>query len=99
MGDAGGGENHIGGDHFVTGVDAVQVSDASFQGTGLFIVVAENQLAIDLAAHAFQRRCGQHAFGCATRAHIHIDPGHFAFGAVDHASHVTIGDQADRGAG
>src|SRR3954464_14397743 len=61
--DAGGGEHHIARDQFVQVIFAVQVLDAPLGGAGAFIVIAEHQPALHLAADTAQRRRGQHAFG------------------------------------
>ena len=82
------------GDHFIAGVDAVKVGDPGFSGTAFFIIVAEQEAAIHLPTHAFQRSSGQYAFGGAARAHIHVDAG-FRVGAMHHTGHVAVGDQTD----
>ena len=48
-----------------------------------------------MSTHAFESGCGQHAFGCAAAAHIHVDAGFCGLGAVHHARHIAVGDQAD----
>ena len=63
VGDAGGREDHVARHQFTQGIFAVEVRDAPFGGAGLFILVAEHQAALHLAADAAQRRRRQHAFG------------------------------------
>ena len=98
-GDPGGGEDHILGDHVVAGIDPVQVLDPGLFRPRLLVAVAEQQLAVNLSAHAFQRRRRQNALRRAARAHVHVDAGLIGLGAMDHARDVAIGDEADRGAG
>ena len=99
VGDAGRGKDHMFGDQIVAGIDAVEIGDPGLGGAAFLVIVAEQQAAEHLPAHAFQRGCCQHAFGRPARAHIHVDPGQVRFGAMHHAGHVPIGDQADGGAG
>ena len=61
------------------------------------VVVAEQQAALELAADAAQRGCGQHAFRCAARAHVDVDGG-VLVGHRDHARDIAIGDQHDAAA-
>ena len=99
IGDAGRGKDDIFGDQVMQAIDPVQILDPGLLCPSAFVIVAEQKPSVDLSAHAFQRCSGKHAFRCATGAHIHVDPGFRAFGAMDHASDVAIRDQADRGAG
>ena len=66
---------------------------------GALVVVAEQELAHHLPAHALQRGGGQHALRRAARAHVDVDAGLRRLGAVDHARHVAVGDQPDPRAG
>ena len=98
VGDAGGGEEAVvaadevvGGEHgveVVAGVAASAARSSSFCGP---------QPALDLAAHALQRRGGDDALGRAADAEEHVDAGsrpRRGDGAVD----VAVGDQPDAGA-
>src|SRR3546814_5267593 len=62
-----------------------------------FVVVAEEEAALELAADAAQRGGGEHAPGRAARSHIDVDIG-FGVGRRDDARDVAIGDQRDAAA-
>ena len=79
-------------------VFAVEILDAPFGGAGAFVVVAEHQPRLHLAADAAQRRRRQHAFGRAALADINVDAGG-GIGGCDHARHIAVGDQLHRRAG
>src|SRR3546814_13460947 len=62
-----------------------------------FVVVAEEEAALELAADAAQRGGGEHALGRAARSHIDVDIG-FGVGRRDDARDVAVGDQRDAAA-
>ena len=73
-------------------IDLVEIADPPFARAGAFILVAEQQAALELPADAAQRRAGQHTLGRAAGAHIDVDIG-FGIGRRDHSGHVAVGDQ------
>ena len=72
---------------------------AHLVGAFALLLAVEDQPALHLAADAAQRGRRQHAFGRAAGADIHVDAGIVGIGAMDHARHVAVGDQAHRGPG
>src|SRR6201999_1197563 len=80
-------------------VDKTRILDAHLGGTLAFLLAVEDRPALHLAADTAQRHRRQHAFGRAAGADIHVDAGIIGVGAVDHARHVTIGNETHRSAG
>ena len=70
----------------------VEVGDAPFARAGAFVVVAEQQPALELATDAAQRGAGEDAFRCAARAHVDVD-GRVGIGGGDDAGDVAVTDQ------
>src|SRR5690606_37089279 len=62
IGDTGRGEDHVLAHHVVAGVDAIEILDSVTARPIALLVVAEDEPALDLAAHAFERGRGQHPF-------------------------------------
>ena len=65
---------------------------------GAFLVVAEPEAGLDLAAEAAQRGGGDHALGGAADAHDGVDAGP-RDGARDGRREVAVADQLDPGTG
>ena len=75
----------------------IEISDPPFPRSCALVVVAEQQPPLELPADTAQRRCCKHAFGRATRSHIHVDR-RVRIGRRDHAGHVAVADQHDAAA-
>src|SRR3546814_5807231 len=71
-------------------IDAVDILDAPFLRAQPFVVVAEEEAALELAADAAQRGGGEHALGRAARSHIDVDIG-FGVGRREDDRDVEIG--------
>jgi hypothetical protein len=56
-------------------IPTLQIFDACRFGARAFVVVADHEAPLELAADAFQRRRRQHAFRRAAGADIHVDAG------------------------
>lgn len=65
VGHAGGRKDAIALCKFLKIVNMIQILDAPFAGAALFVIVAEDQASLELAADAAKRCCGQYAFGSA----------------------------------
>src|SRR5882672_4972786 len=97
--DAGGREDHVAGREIAQHVFPFQIANAELFRAMAFVIVAEDQTRLELAADAAQRRSGEHAFGRPALPEIDIDTGRLGFGRGDDAGDVAIGDELDGGAG
>ncbi|KAG1647663.1 hypothetical protein GQR58_030425 [Nymphon striatum] len=94
IGDAGGSEEAVVAGHQIIGVELAIEVVAGVESGLAFRVVARPQAALDLAAHALERRSGDDALGGAADAEEHIDA---CIGPrrCDRAGDVAVGNQPD----
>src|SRR5262245_43574781 len=96
-GNPGRGKQAIAFHHIVNLVLTPRVFDTHLQRALTQLFGIDDQSCLHLPADATQCRRGQHALWGPADAQIDVDA-RFRFGAMDHARHVAITDQADGGA-
>src|SRR5690606_36321772 len=95
-GDARGREEDVVGRHQVVGGhDPIEIL-AGLHGESPLLLVAGPQTALDLAAHALQRRGGDDGLGGATDAEHHVDL-LVVLGGGDGGGDVTVPEDGDSG--
>src|SRR6187551_2399197 len=85
-------ENAVAARHVGDAVNPVEIIDPPAAGPTDLVVIAEEQLAENLAADATERRRRKHAFGSPAAAHVNVDI-RVRIGGSHDPGNVAVGDQ------